>query len=30
VWQVDMMDSEGQWEYIVDMVRICARAMWPL
>ena len=24
-----MMDSEGQWEYVVDKVRMCARAMWP-
>mgnify|MGYP003689911131 CR=1 FL=1 len=30
VRQVDMMDSEGQWEYVVDRVRMCARAMWPL
>jgi hypothetical protein len=25
----DMMDSEGQWEDVVDMMRMCARAMWP-
>jgi hypothetical protein len=24
-----MMDSEGQWEYVVDKVWICARAKWP-
>jgi hypothetical protein len=24
-----MMDSVGQWEYVVEMVRMCARAMWP-
>jgi hypothetical protein len=26
----DMMDLVGQWEIVVDMVRMCARAMWPL
>ena len=25
----DMMDSVGQWEYVVETVRMCARAMWP-
>jgi hypothetical protein len=25
----DMMDSVGQWEYVVEMVPTCARAMWP-
>jgi hypothetical protein len=24
-----MMDSVGQWEYVVYMVRMCARAIWP-
>jgi hypothetical protein len=26
----DMMDSAGQWEYVVEMVLRCALAMWPL
>jgi hypothetical protein len=29
VQRADMMDSVGQWEYVVEMVRMCARAMWP-
>jgi hypothetical protein len=27
---LDMMDSVGKWMYVVEMVRMCARAMWPL
>jgi hypothetical protein len=26
----DMMDSVGQWVYVVEMVRMCVLAMWPL
>jgi hypothetical protein len=25
-----MMDSVGQWVYVVEMVRMCAHTMWPL
>jgi hypothetical protein len=24
------IDSVGQWVYVVDMVGMCVRAMWPL
>jgi hypothetical protein len=27
--RLDMMDSLGEWEYVVEMVRMCARAMRP-
>jgi hypothetical protein len=26
----DMMDSVGEWVYVVEMVPMCARVMWPL
>jgi hypothetical protein len=26
----DMMDSVGQWLYVVKMVRMCVLAMWPM
>jgi hypothetical protein len=26
----DMMDSVGRWLHVVEMVRMCARAMWPM
>jgi hypothetical protein len=26
----DMIDSVGQWEYVVEMVCMWALAMWPL
>jgi hypothetical protein len=26
----DMMDSVGQWVYVVEIVRMCDLAMWPL
>jgi hypothetical protein len=26
----DMMDSVGQWVYVVEIVRTCDLAMWPL
>jgi hypothetical protein len=25
-----MMDSVGQWTYVVEMVRMCVLAMWPM
>jgi hypothetical protein len=25
-----MMDSVGQWVHVVEMVRVCVLAMWPM